>query len=212
MIPRDCHGPLRGLAMTSLTAGSMREGFLQSFPNREARKKSARAEGERFFVEARFGERRNTLCISSSPNRWIGGKASGIRRRGFLQSFPPEGKLGRNQQERMARGFCRVEVWKAQAYFVYSKPSKPINWQKISGICRRGFLQSFPNREARKKSARAEGERSSSRRGLGNAGILCVFQVPRTDGSAKKLRHPPQMIFSELPNTKERGAAIAETE
>ena len=55
--------------MTSLTAGSMREGFLQSFPNREAQKKSARAEGERFFVEARFGERRNTLCISSSPKK-----------------------------------------------------------------------------------------------------------------------------------------------
>ena len=29
---------------------------------------------ERFFVKARYGMRRNTLCISSVPNRSIGGK------------------------------------------------------------------------------------------------------------------------------------------
>ena len=123
MIPRDCHGPLRGLAMTSLTAGSMREGF--------------------------------------------------------LQSFPPEGKLGRNQQEQMARVFCRVEVWKAQAYFVYSKPSKPMDRRKSSGSCRRGFLQSFPNREARKKSARAEGERFFVEARFGERrNTLCISSSP----------------------------------
>jgi len=142
MIPRDCHGPLRGLAMTSLTAGSMREGFLQSFPNREARKKSARAEGERFFVEARFGERRNTLCISSSPNRWIGGKAPASAAEDFFRVFPT-GKLGRNQQERLARDF-------------------------------------------------------SSRRGLGNAGVLCVLQTFQTDELAENIRHLPQRISSEF--------------
>ena len=35
---------------------------------------SARAFGERFFVEPRFGKRRRTLCTSSFPNRWIGEK------------------------------------------------------------------------------------------------------------------------------------------
>ena len=156
-------------------------------------------------------------------------------REGFLQSFPPEGKLGRNQQERRARDFSssrgsesagvlcvlqtfqtdelaenirhlpqrissefsqqgsseeisksggreifrRVEVWKAQAYFVYSKPSKPMNWQKISGICRRGFLQSFPNREARKKSARAEGERFFVEARFGERrNTLCISSSP----------------------------------
>ena len=36
---------------------------------------AARAFGERFFVGPRFGERRRTLCTSSFPNRWPGGKA-----------------------------------------------------------------------------------------------------------------------------------------
>ena len=35
---------------------------------------SARAFGERFFVEARFEKCRNTLCISNFSNRWIGKK------------------------------------------------------------------------------------------------------------------------------------------
>ena len=33
----------------------------------------SRADGERFFVESRFGKRRCTLCTSSFPDRWIGG-------------------------------------------------------------------------------------------------------------------------------------------
>ena len=36
--------------------------------------KSTAVDGERFFVKARFGKRRNTLCISSFSNRSIGGK------------------------------------------------------------------------------------------------------------------------------------------
>lgn len=36
---------------------------------------AASAFGERFFVGSRFGERRRTLCTSSFPNRWPGGKA-----------------------------------------------------------------------------------------------------------------------------------------
>ncbi|MBS6492532.1 MAG: hypothetical protein KH614_08365, partial [Firmicutes bacterium] len=32
-----------------------------------------------------------------------------------------------------------------------------------------------------------------------NAGILCVFQVFHTDGLTKKIRHPPQAIYSEVP-------------
>ena len=146
MIPRDCHGPLRGLAMTSLTAGSMREGFLQSFPNREARKKSARAEGERFFVEARFGERRNTLCISSSPNRWIGGKAPASAAEDFFRVSPQKGSSEEISKSGWREVFCRVEVWKAQAYFVYVKLFKPMNRRKSSGSRRRGFLQSFPQK------------------------------------------------------------------
>ena len=70
----------------------------------------------------------------------------GSMREGFLQSFPT-GKLGRNQQEQMARVFCRVEVWKAQAYFVYVKLFEPMNRRKSSGSRRRGFLQGFPTKE-----------------------------------------------------------------
>jgi hypothetical protein len=36
--------------------------------------KSARVDGERFFAKPMFGKRRNTLCISSFPNRWISEK------------------------------------------------------------------------------------------------------------------------------------------
>ena len=36
-------------------------------------------------------------------------------------------------------------------------------------------------------------------RGMENAGILCVFQVFHTDGLTKKIRHPPQAIYSEVP-------------
>ena len=64
--------------------GIRRRGFLQSFPNREARKKSARAEGERFFVEARFGERRNTLCIARENGA---AQREKVRRPGALAVF-----------------------------------------------------------------------------------------------------------------------------
>ena len=45
-------------------AGIFREGLI----------KSTRVDGERFFVKARFGKRRNTLCISSFSNRRFGEK------------------------------------------------------------------------------------------------------------------------------------------
>ena len=41
---------------------------------KEALIKSARVDGERFSVKSRFEKCRNTLCISSFSNRWIGGK------------------------------------------------------------------------------------------------------------------------------------------
>ena len=211
MIPRDCHGPLRGLAMTSLTAGSMREGFLQSFPNREARKKSARADGES-FLSSRGLESAGVLCVLQAFQ--TDGSAEKLRQlpQRISSEFSQQGSSEEISKSGGREIFRRVEVWKAQAYFVYSKPSKPMNWQKISGICRREFLQSFPTGKLRRNQQERRARDFSSSRGSGNAGILCVFQVPRTDGSAEKLRHPPQMIFSELPNTKERGAAIAETE
>ena len=37
-----------------------------------------------------------------------------------------------------------VNVLSSKDVFV-QEVAKPMNWQKISGICRRGFLQSFPN-------------------------------------------------------------------
>ncbi|MBS6492262.1 MAG: hypothetical protein KH614_06985, partial [Firmicutes bacterium] len=40
--------------------------------------------------------------------------------------------------------FRRVEVWKAQMYFVYLKLSRPMDRRKIPGIRRRGSRQSFP--------------------------------------------------------------------
>jgi hypothetical protein len=38
---------------------------------REALIQSARADGARFFGKARYGKRRNTLCLSSFSYRWI---------------------------------------------------------------------------------------------------------------------------------------------
>ena len=43
---------------------------------REALIKSSRVDSEIFFVKPRFGKRRNTGCLSSFPNRKIGGKDS----------------------------------------------------------------------------------------------------------------------------------------
>ena len=50
----------------------------------------ARADGARFFVKARFGRRRNTLCISSFSNRSIGGKdsSSAAKDHSEVSSFP----------------------------------------------------------------------------------------------------------------------------
>ncbi len=211
MIPRDCHGPLRGLAMTSLTAGSMREGFLQSFPNREARKKSARAEDERFFVEARFGKRRRTLC---TPNFQTDELAENIRHppQRISSEFPQQGSSEEISKSGEREIFRRGEVWKAQAYFVYSKPSKPMNWQKISGICRKKTSSGFPNREARKKSARAEGERFFVEARFGERrNTLCISSSPNRWIGGKAPASAAEDFFRVSPK-KERGAAIAETE
>ena len=55
---------------------------------REALIKSARAGSERFCSQARFGKRRNTLCISHFSNRSMGAKDPLSSRRRFIQSFP----------------------------------------------------------------------------------------------------------------------------
>ena len=158
MIPRDCHGPLRGLTMTSLTAGSMREGFLQSFPTG----KLGRNQQERLardFSSSRGSGNAGILCVLQTFQ--TDELAENIRHlpQRISSEFSQQGSSEEISKSGGREIFRRGEVRGTQAYFVYSKPSKPMNWQKISGICRRGFLQSFPNREAQKKSARAEGER-----------------------------------------------------
>ena len=55
---------------------------------REALIKSARADGERFWFQTRFGKWGNTLCISHFSNRSLGAKDSPLSRRRFIQSFP----------------------------------------------------------------------------------------------------------------------------
>ena len=58
--------------------------------SKEALMKSARADGERFWVRRRFEKRRNTLCISRFSNCTAGAKDPLIRRRQFIQSFLKE--------------------------------------------------------------------------------------------------------------------------
>ena len=122
---------------------------------------------------------------------------AGSMREGFLQSFPP-GKLGRNQQERRTRDFSSRRGLESAGVLCVLQTSKPMNWQKISGICRRGFFQSFPNREARKKSARAEDERFFVEARFGKRRrTLCTPNL-QTDELAENIRHLPQRIFSEF--------------
>ena len=178
MIPRDCHGPLRGLAMTSLTAGSMREGFLQSFPTG----KLGRNQQERLardFSSSRGLESAGVLCVLQTFQ--TDELAENIRHlpQRISSEFSQQGSSEEISKSGWREIFRRGEVWGTQAYFVYSKPSKPMNWQKISGICRRGFLQSFPNREAQKKSARAEGERFFVEARFGERrNTLCISSSP----------------------------------
>ena len=62
------------------------------------------------------------------------------------------------------------------------------------------FFRVFPTGKLGRNQQERRARDFSSRRGSGNAGILCVFQVPRTDGSAEKIRHPPKGIPSEVPH------------
>ena len=54
---------------------------------REALIKSARADSERFCFLRKFGESRNTLCISDFPNCTEGAKDPLLSRRRFIQRF-----------------------------------------------------------------------------------------------------------------------------
>ena len=74
----------------------------------------ARRLGERFFVKARFGKRRNTVCISRFPNRRIGGKdparrADTIVRRCLLNRW-----LSRAVLAVMLLGLAAGAVWAAE--------------------------------------------------------------------------------------------------
>ena len=199
MIPRDCHGPLRGLAMTSLTAGSMREGFLQSFPTGKLGRNQQERRA-RVFLSSRGLESAGVLCVRQSFRTDESAEKLRHPPLRISSEFSQQGSSEEISKSGGREIFRRGEVRGTQEYFVYSKPSKPMNWQKISGICRRGFLQSFLTGKLGRNQQERRARDFSSRRGLGNAGILCVFQVPRTDGSAEKLRHPPQRISSGFPN------------
>ena len=120
------------------------------FPkNREALAGLSRADGERFFVESRFGKRRCTLCTSSFPGRWIGGKYPASAARSSLRVSQKQGSSGGIIKSGWREIFRRVEVWKAQMYFVYLKLSRLMDRRKIPGIRRRGSRQSFPKRKGR---------------------------------------------------------------
>ena len=184
--------------MTSLTAGSMREGFLQSFPTgklgRNQQKRLARD-----FSSSRGLESAGVLCVLQTFQ--TDELAENIRHlpQRISSEFSQQGSSEEISKSGWREIFRRVEVWKAQAYFVYSKPSKPMNWQKISGICRRGFLQSFPNREARKKSARAEGERFFVEARFGERrNTLCISSSPNR-WIGEKAPASAAEDFSELP-------------
>ena len=58
--PNMCQGQHRTMQQEH-ARGFLREALIQS----------ARTDGERFFGKARYGKRRNTLCISSFSYRWI---------------------------------------------------------------------------------------------------------------------------------------------
>ena len=211
MIPRDCHGPLRGLAMTSLTAGSMREGFLQSFPTGKLGRNQQERRA-RDFSSRRGSGNAGILCVLQAFQ--TDELAENIRHlpQRISSEFSQQGSSEEISKSGGREIFRRGEVRGTQEYFVYSKPSKPMNWQKISGICRRGFLQSFPNREARKKSARAEGERFFVEARFGERrNTLCISSSPNRWIGGKAPASAAEDFFRVFP-TKERGAAIAETE
>ena len=76
----DCTGTV---FCNTMKASLVYHGLL---PNaRETLMKSAAADGERFFVKARFEKRRNTLCISRFSNRRIGGKDPSSVVGGFIR-------------------------------------------------------------------------------------------------------------------------------
>ena len=64
-----------------------RENHLYYFLIKEALIKSARAASERFCFLRKFGESRNTLCISDFPNCTEGAKDPLLSRRRFIQRF-----------------------------------------------------------------------------------------------------------------------------
>ena len=84
---------------------------------REALIKSARADSERFCFLRKFGELRNTLCISDFPNCTGGAKDPLLSRRRFIQRFP-RSSLPVSRARRMSprRSFVR-RLSTAQAQF-----------------------------------------------------------------------------------------------
>ena len=64
-----------------------------------------------------------------------------------------------------------------------------------AGSMREGFLQSFPTGKLGRNQQERRARDFSSRRGSGNAGVLCVLQAFQTDELAENIRHLPQRIF-----------------
>ena len=184
--------------MTSLTAGSMREGFLQSFPTGKLGRNQQERRARDFSSRRGLGNA-GVLCVLQAFQ--TDELAENIRHlpQRISSEFSQQGSSEEISKSGGREIFRRGEVWGTQAYFVYSKPSKPMNWQKISGICRRGFLQSFPNREARKKSARAEGERFFVEARFGERrNTLCISSSPNRWIGGKAPAAAAE-DFSELP-------------
>ena len=136
MIPRDCHGPLRGLAMTSLTAGSMREGFLQSFPTGKLGRNQQERRA-RDFSSGRGLESAGVLCVLQTFQ--TDKLAENIRHlpQRISSEFSQQGSSEEISKSGGREIFRRGEVRGTQEYFVYFKFPEPMDRRKSSGIRRR---------------------------------------------------------------------------
>lgn len=69
---------------------------------------SARAFGERFFVETRFGKCRCTLCTSNFPNRWVGEKYPTKAEDAIMRRCPYLSKASRSFSKNFFRFGCAL--------------------------------------------------------------------------------------------------------
>ena len=122
--------------MTSLTAGSMREGFLQSFPTG----KLGRNQQERLardFSSSRGLESAGVLCVLQTFQ--TDELAENIRHlpQRISSEFSQQGSSEEISKSGGREIFRRVEVRGTQEYFVYFKFPEPMDRRKSSGIRRR---------------------------------------------------------------------------